>query len=79
MQKFLQKIQFEKKKSDHSLYVKRIDCGLIVIVIQSIVEMSKSGMLDLWEGMGGNLRIGSESANLYFPSSYRPMWVHHNC
>ena len=33
MSKFLQSIGFEIKKADHSLYVKKIDCGLVIIVI----------------------------------------------
>ena len=33
MSKFLQSIGFEISKVDHSLYVKKIGCGLIVIVI----------------------------------------------
>ena len=33
MSKFLQSIGFEISMADHSLYVKKIGCGLIVIVI----------------------------------------------
>ena len=33
MSRFLKSIGFEISKADHSLYVKRTDCGLIVIVI----------------------------------------------
>ena len=33
MSKFLQSIGFEISKADHSLYVKKIDCGLVIIVI----------------------------------------------
>ena len=33
MSRFLKSIGFEISKDDHSLYVKKIDCGLIVIVI----------------------------------------------
>ena len=33
MRKFLQNIRFEISKVDHSLYVKKIGCGLIVIFI----------------------------------------------
>ena len=33
MSKFLKSIEFEISKTNHSLHVKKIDCGLIVIVI----------------------------------------------
>ena len=33
MSRFLQSIGFEISKTDHSLYVKKIDCGLVIIVI----------------------------------------------
>ena len=33
MSRFLQSIGFETSKADHSLYVKKIDCGLVIIVI----------------------------------------------
>ena len=33
MRRFLQSIGFEISKADHSLYVKKTGCGLIVIVI----------------------------------------------
>ena len=33
MSRFLQSIGFEINKADHSLYVKKTGCGLIVIVI----------------------------------------------
>ena len=33
MSRFLQSIGFEISKVDHSLYVKKVGCGLLVIVI----------------------------------------------
>ena len=59
MGKFLQSIAFEISKANHSLYVKKIGCGLIVLVIYVddliVIGSSKDEIAHVKKVPGANL------------------------
>ena len=55
MSRFLKSIGFEISKADHSLYVKKTDCGLIVIVYVDdliIIGSNKGEIADVKKVLG---------------------------
>ena len=70
MSRFLQNIGFEISKADHSLYVKKTGCGLIVIVIYVddliITGSNKDEIADVKKVLGAKFDMKDLGELMYF-------------